>query len=311
MATMSTALLRATAKAAFWQNFESFPDIMDGLAMRVDSDADQETYPWLQYAPGVQEFSGSRSKRPVPSISWTIKNKKFENTVPIAYELRRHNKIGAVSALVGNLGAKARAYPNELMSDLINTGHSSTGYDSQYFFDTDHADPGAAYTTSQDNDLTTAIVLATSPTDVEFAAAVRGAINALYGFKDGDGDPVMPSPNSRIIVMVPPGYKSIAERVQVVDQLTGPVGNDLKGRYETVTNPWLSAPGTAASFYVFNAGGVRKPFIYQVADPIMLEDDAGGDNEYNTKEVSFGSFGYYNVGYGDWRYAVKHLFTTA
>ena len=25
--------------------------------------------------------------------------------------------------------------------------------------------------------------------------------------------------------------------------------------------------------------------------------------------VAFGSFGYYNVGYGDWRYTTRHIFT--
>jgi phage major head subunit gpT-like protein len=309
MATMSTALLRATARAAFWQNFESFPDIMGGIAFRTTSDADQETYPWLAYAPGVREMTGSRTKRPVPALDWTIRNRKWENSVPIAYELRRFGKIGAVQALVGNLGQKARAYPNALISTLIDNGTATLCYDGQFFFDSDHTDPGASYSTNQSNLTTSDITTTTAPTDVEFAAAVRAAIDKLHSFKDGDGDPIVPAPGSVFEVHVPAEYFSVSRRVEVVDQLTGPVGNDLKGRFRTIHNPWISSAATTAEFFVFNPSGVRKPFIYQVADEVTLEDDADGDNEFNTKEVTFGSFGYYNVGYGDWRYAVRHLFT--
>lgn len=310
--TAGQQILRATARAAFWQSFEAFPSILAGLAQRVDSDSDQETYPWLAYAPGVREMAGSRLKRPVPEISWTIKNKKWENTVPINYETYRFNKIGAVQAMLSNLGAKARAYPDKLVSSLIDTGNATLGYDAVNFFATTHKDPGAAYTTNQSNSISVDVTSNGAPatiTDVEFANGVRTARNALFGFKDGDGDPVMMDPNTVMVVMVPADYASIAERVQTVDQLTGPVGNDLKGKFTVRINPWLTLAATTPAFYVFNASGVRKPFIYQVADEIRLEDDLGEQNEFDTKDVSFGSFGFYNVGYGDWRYGVRILFT--
>lgn len=309
MATNGTALLRATAQAAFWQRFESYPSIMDGLVYMQPSNSDQETYAWLAYAPPVREMTASRVSVPVPEISYTIKNKKWENTVPIGYELRKFGKNDVVANLVGEMGAKARAYQDALISSLIATGHSTACYDSQYFFDTDHVDPSATYTTTQNNDLTATITAPTAPTDLEWAAAMRSCIDALYSYKDGAGDPVFPNGAPGFIAMVPPGYRSIAQRVATVDQLTGPVGNDLKGMYRVVVNPWLNAPGTEATFFVFNATGQRKPFILQTADPVQLEDDMGGDNEFNSKEVHFGSFAYYNAGYGDWRYATKYVFT--
>jgi len=42
----------------------------------------------------------------------------------------------------------------------------------------------------------------------------------------------------------------------------------------------------------------------QEADPVTMEDNlAEGDQDI--KDRWMGSFGYYNVGYGDWRYACK------
>jgi hypothetical protein len=97
-----------------------------------------------------------------------------------------------------------------------------------------------------------------------------------------------------------------ARAVYKNDQITGPIANDLKGVFKPVLNPFSDA-GT--EFFTCWTSGRRKPFIYQVAEPVSLEDNIGGDSEFETKDVSFGSFGFYNVGYGDWRYSCLHTFT--
>ncbi len=113
--------------------------------------------------------------------------------------------------------------------------------------------------------------------------------------------------NPRFIALVPAEMLSIARSVANSDMLTGPVSNDLKGVFEVRFNPFDDA---STEFFMFRADGPRKPFIYQVAQEVSLEDNMGGDSEFETKDVSFGTFGYYNVGYGDWRYATRHIFTT-
>lgn len=306
MDTIGIELLRETAQAAFWQAHEDYPALMDGISARVDSDSDQETYPWLSGAPAVREMVGGRQKRSIPEQNFTIVNKEWENTITIGYKLRRFDKLGQVAATLADLGAKARAYPDKLMSLLLDNGGTDTCYDALSFFNDAHLEPRARYQTNQDNALTSNITTPTAPTDLEFAAAVRSAIDALHGFKDGEGDPVWPGMNPNIVVMVPTNMRSVARRVMVADQLTGPVANDVQGEYSMRVNPYLA---NNERFYIFNAGGRRKPFIFQEADPVMLEDDAGGDDDFNTKSVSFGSFGMYNVGYGDWRYCIEHIFT--
>jgi phage major head subunit gpT-like protein len=307
--THSDALIRATAKAAFWQSYESWPSVFDGLVQRVDSNADQENYPWLGYAPKMREMVGSKVAKPIPSFDWTIKNKKWEATVAIDYETRKYGKLGAVQAVLGNLGQKARNFQQSLLSDLVINGATATCYDSQYFFDTDHTDPGAVYTTNQSNYLTSAATAAL-PTDTEMYTACAAMIDALHGFKDNEGDPVMPAMGAKLVLMVPPLYKTVAERIATQSQITGPVGNVLQGAFEVRVNPWLTAPTTSdGRCYMFNASGARKPFIYQVAEDVTLEDNLGGDYEFMTKDAYFSSFGYFNVGYGDWRYVCGYKFT--
>jgi len=307
MLTAADALLKATAKGAFWQSFESYPSIMTGLVAPVTSDSDQETYPWLAYAPGPREMIGSRVKRGVPEISWTIKNRKWESTVAIAYETRKFARLNQVQALLSNLGAKARAYPDNLTSSLIQNGNS-TGfvcYDTKKFFDTVHADPGAAYATSQSNALTYAAATGTTWTDIEMAQAINAAIVGLMGFKDGDGDPVFMDPNKKILIMCAVDVYARLASLQTAPQLTGGLSNPVIQRFEIVANPWLTAVGSTDKFFAFNTSGAHKPFIKQEAEAVSLTDDMGGDSDFMTKDVSFGTFGYYNIGYGDWRYGVQ------
>lgn len=304
-----SSFVRDTAHASFWQRWDSWQSSFGGLVFNTTSNSDQETYPYAAPAPMPQEMLGQIEAKAVPAGSYTIANKKWESTVPIKYEWLKFGRLDVVSSITASLAEKARGHVDYLLSTLL-TGNG-LGPDGQNFFDTDHSDYGAKYTTSQANAISTNITSnCDNPTDIEWAAAVRGLINASLGFKDAWGDPVFPGQNPSFVLMVPAGYKSIAERVEKVDQLTGPVGNDLKGAYRTIVNPFLTAPTTSAgAFYLFVASSVHKPLITQVAEPVSIDDDIGGDFNFATKDARFSAFWYGNVGYGDWRTAVRQSFT--
>ena len=313
MATMSVALTRATARSNFFAQWDAQPNMLDGMSFNVDSNSVEEIYPWILYAPPVKEKRGQTPRKPVPTVDYTIKNKRWENSVEIAYELRRFEKIGQIGQLVSMMGQKARDYPSKLLSELITDGGTNAGYDGISFFNTAHIDPGAEYQTGQSNSLTSNITTTTAPTDEEAHAAVSGAINQILSFVDGAQDPVMPPPDTVFTIMCHPGYSTVFRRLAVSDNLAiaggGNFGNDLKGRIQVWENPWLAAPATTPAFYLINRNSIRKPFIYQTADPLELMDDAGGDYEKTTKDILFFTHAYYNLGYGDWRTMIRHTFT--
>ena len=304
--TYGDQLLRDTARASFWMGYNSIPSVFDALVSVEPSSSDQETYAWLGYAAPVREFLGSRVKMSVPQVTYTIVNKKWEATVVFDYLIRKFGKNNVVAKNVAQMGQKAREHRDSLLTTLLMAGVSTNCYDAQYFFDTDHSDVGAEYTTSQDNDKTTAAATGTQPTDLEFATSMRTAQSSLFGFKDGAGDPFWPGDAPRFIAMVPPAYRAVALQVANSESLTGPIGNDLKGTFEVRVNPWIT---TANQYFLFNASHIQKPFILQMAEEVTIEDDLGGDNEFNTKDCSFGTFGVYNAGYGQWRCALSHIFS--
>lgn len=311
--TQGIQILRDTARAAFWQGWDNFPSITESIAYTMDSNSDQETYAWLAYAPGVREMAGgSKLKQSVPEISFTVKNKIWEATTSVPYLTWKFNKNGAIARLAEETGKKARAHRDKLISlSLMDVGASTTCYDGQYFYDTDHSDPGSIYMTNQTNMLSYAAASGTAPNDVELAGAIGAAITRLMSFRDGAGDPVTYG-------AVQPGgievhssagtgadQASLLMKVAYADYLTSGNTNQVKGLFKPVFNPFLT---TGQYLHVFNTGTSRKPFILQVAEDVRMEDDFGGDEEFNTKDRSFGSFGCYNATYGDWRSAVQVTF---
>ncbi len=304
MLTASDKLIRATARDAFWQNYMSWGSFFEGLYLDVESTSDEENFPFLGYAPKMEEMLGTIKVKPVPSFDYTIKNKKWSAGVPIDYVMRRFCKLNAVAQMVGNLGEKARAFDQYLLSKLLET--NGKGYDGIAYYSASHIDPGATYATAQSNLIArTGIADRVNLTDLEFAAAIRAGRNALYGFKDNEGDPVMPSRDAQIICMVPPGYMGIAERVETAENLTGPVSNDVKGRYTTVVNPFLTQPtSTTGAVYLFVKGTSRKPLMKQTADSLQIDDNL----EITTRDAEVTAFTYGNVGYGDWRLSIKITF---
>lgn len=306
--TMSTELMRATARDAFWTAYRDTPFMFDGILHGTTSDSDQEIYPWLGSAPSPQEMIGSRQRKAVPAFDWTIVNKLWESTITVPYKLRRFGKISAVSNLIADLGRKARLWPTQLSSDLIRDGHTTLCYDGQNFYDVDHTDPGARYQTNQDNDLQSSASDTAAPTDIEFKNAVQAVIGALFGFKDNEGDPFWPADSVAgldLAILVPTDYIEVAEAVASVELLTGSVSNPVKGKFSVLPNPYFALAGTTPVIFGFCRSHPQKAVISQVADDLELSDSMGGDNEFNTKDVDFGTFQLSNVGYGQWRTTVR------
>lgn len=305
MLTHGDQMLRDTARTAFWGSFNNYPDFLDRIAMRKPSTADQEIYAGFGYAPGVREMVGGRKKRSVPQYTYTVVNKQWENTVTIDYITRKSPRgAAAVAELLTGMGRKARAFPTKNASVMINS--NPTGYDNVAFFSTAHVEPGAAYQTNQSNALTRDVVapdLANGgPTDLEMAAAIRTLRLSLFGYVDGDGDPYWPGEDPEVLIMVPTHYMEVTNRVMTADDLTGPVSNDLKGRFKMLVNPYLTAPTASHGyFYAINLSSPDRPILNQVFEDVSMSDDMGGDNEFNNRDASFGSFAVYEQRPAQWR----------
>lgn len=305
MLTSGTDLLSRIAIESFWNSYFAIPDPWSGLVYTRPSSQVTDTYTRLGAAPMPQSWSGDRDAKVANEYSYSLTNEPFDATVKIDKQLIKYQQWDEVSNLIGNLGSKARAHQTKLVTTTMVAGSAAVCEDGQFFFDTDHSSAGAEYTTSQSNDLTISIVDKDAPTDLEFAAAIRACLNALYGYKDDRGDPTIPESDdgSNFVCMVAPSFMTIAQQVANNPTLTGPIGNDVQSRFTVRVNPFLTSTDL---FYFFNAGSNHKPMILQETGGITPDEEM----EYKSGNYLYSASWWGAVGYGQWRTAILYTFTT-
>lgn len=122
----------------FQQAFDGAPSDWQRVAMDVPSTTSQEVYPWLGQNTRFREWIGDRVIQNLATHNFTIRNKKYENTVGVDRDAVEDDTYGVYKPVIQQLGLDAKQHPDELVFSLLAGGTSKTCYDGQYFFDTDH-----------------------------------------------------------------------------------------------------------------------------------------------------------------------------
>jgi phage major head subunit gpT-like protein len=313
---MSTAFTEKGLKATFMQGMKQWPTEYGKLCTIVPSTHDEEKHAYLGAPPWAKEFVDVRQSQRLSEATYTIKNKKYEATLEIPQDDIEDDTTGGLMMRVRQMGGYFIQHRDELvMKDLIDGAYATDCYDAQYFFDTDHADPEAEYSTSQDNDKTSNITATSNPTGTEFAASLITLFTAIRGFKDSRGKPVNP-PGSALWLEGPPCFEYIFSKFVNMQKIShdGATTEDnvFKGMLAGyILNPWTA---NAERFRLYNLSGFIKPFIFQMRKDTVLQYLRADDRNpnwasFNSDSNFFGAKARYNAGYGDWRMAVSEIYT--
>lgn len=108
------------------------------VAMTVPSNTSETTYGWLGQFPQLREWIGDRIVKNLAAHGFTVKNRIFESTVSIPRPAIEDDQFGVFGPIVQEMGKASAEFPNELIFSLLSHGFTTTCYDGQYFFDTDH-----------------------------------------------------------------------------------------------------------------------------------------------------------------------------
>lgn len=108
------------------------------IAMLASSQTRESTYTWLGQVPRVREWLGERRVKSLAAHSYAIQNRNFEDTIEVPANDIKDDQYGAFAPLVTELGRAAGDLPDELCFGLLSAGFTTTCYDGQNFFDTDH-----------------------------------------------------------------------------------------------------------------------------------------------------------------------------
>lgn len=123
---------------SFNEGFTGAKTAYRDIAMVTKSNTSELDYGWMAQIPSVREWIGDRIVNNLSAFGYTIKNRKFENTISVPREKIEDDSYGMFSPLFREMGKAAAEHPDQLVFSLLGLGFASACYDGQYFFDTDH-----------------------------------------------------------------------------------------------------------------------------------------------------------------------------
>ena len=279
------------------------------ISMLFGSDQDSETYKWLGQSPAMREWVGGRNAKGFRENGLTITNKHFEATIEVLVREMRRDKTGQVMARIRDLAARTNSHWASLISTLIINGESTTCYDGQFFFDTDHAEGDSG---TQSNDITTDISalpagvhgVVTAPSIEEAQQSVMKSVAQMLGFKDDVGEP-MNENATNFLVMCP-----VSLYITFQKAIALPVSPDLNTQ-EIPANMNIGVVANARlstwtdQFVTLRTDGEVKPFIRQQETDVELKAKAeDSEYEFDNDAHEYGVDTWRNVGYGYWQHAV-------
>lgn len=310
LTSASTAVKLRSITAKFDAAVKATVPFYSRVCTVIRSGGYDEQYGMLGSVPSVREWLADRKFHSVRAAHFTLVNKLWESSLAIPKTDIEDDRLNLYGPLASNQGVRAARHPDKLLlSDIVVNGTTNLCLDGQAFFDTDHAwgDSG-----TQDNDLTSAIVAAASPTVDEFYAAVVGMLTAMLSFVDDHGellhdDAVFGTNGGIELVAVGPlKYWSVAKKVFT----PGIAINSGETNVPIVLADYVPTPHVTGNYFdLYRVDTPIKPYVFQARSPLKRQMKGMDDMEF--KDVKLMTEARYNLGYAAWWNAVRHTFTTA
>lgn len=281
---------------------------LDGVSNLFTSDQASETYNFLGQSPAMRLWVGGRQAKGFSGEGLTIVNNHYEATIEVAKKDARRDKTPQIQARIAEFYDRAQTHWTSLLSTLLLNAPSTTCYDGQFFFDTDHSEGDSG---TQDNDITVDISalpaavhgVVTAPSVEEMQQSVLKGIAQILAFKDDRGEPM--NENARRFTVVVPVGLYLTAVASVSTLTTAALAQNL--------NPNLIAGITVDvqmnarltwtdSFAVFRTDSPIKAFIRQTEQDVELKAKAeGSEFEFDNDAWQFGIDAWRGVGYGYWQ----------
>jgi phage major head subunit gpT-like protein len=277
-------------KTGFDMAFENATTITERIAMRVQSDSPIETYNWFGPTPMMEEWIGDRILSELRAYAMTIENKDWANGLRIKANDIRDDKLGMIMPRIQRLGGMAGRHQEKLVIEKLLAGFTTTGYDGQFFFDTDHVDGNGS---AQSNKGTAALD----------ATSYNAAWTAMMSLTDENGEPL--AMGMQPTLLVGPKLRSTARQLLEAEVLSSGATNTDAGTADLIVSPRLVGTYDDYWFLLFSGDGGMRPIILQEKEPVEFIQQFDPDSEgyFNRKEYRAGANWRGNVGYAWWQLA--------
>lgn len=275
-----------------WALAEDAKDVSPYI-METKSNGRDEEYGWLGQSPTMSEWIDERRKKSLNSFDYTLKNKDYEATMPVARNDLEDDRLGAVQMRIADMAVKAKStHPRKLFFEALLAGTTALCYDGATFFSASHSEGDSG--TQSNLVSSTGITLAALDTDIDTAIA------RMKGFKDDIGEPFDES-DVQIGVVCSLALEAVFNKLNTADKI-GDDTNTKKGKL-TIT---ASGRLTGNTWYLGNLKPGLKPFIRQIRQAVQfnsLQNDS--DAGFMTKIFYYGVDSREVFGYGLWQKMIK------
>lgn len=264
------------------------------IATIVDSTADKESYNWLGAAPAMRQWVDERVPGALRTHAYDVENHKYEATIEVDRETFEDDRLGQIKPRIEELAVRAAMHPDELVCNLLNAGFTTTCYDGQYFFDTDHAEGASG---AQSNQL--ALNLS--------AANLETAVERMLGFKDDQGQALAVMPDTLLV-----GADNFFNARQILNSTSivvagasdveKPSGNPLSGMLNLLVSPHVDN----GKWFVLATQYPVRPLLFQwrVKPEFTAVTDPSDEYVFSTDTFKYGVRSRCGAGYGLWYLAV-------
>lgn len=275
-------------RTIFNRAFEMTQPEYEPFVTTVPSTGKSEKYKWLGAIPTMKKYKDEVPFEKLSAYSWEIANDTYVNGLEIDREDIEDDNLGLVKPTIEEMGAEARRHPGELVFNLVNNGFAATGYDGQFFFDTDHSDEGSA---AQSNK-------ASGGGSVLSETSLTTALSAMRRIKDHRGRPMRIKPNT---LVVPPELEITAKKL--IQQTTKASGeqNIFLNTLNLLVSEYLTS---ATAWFLFDLSRSLKPLVYQtrILPSFEAQDQPSDENAFLRDKFRWKVRARYGVGYGLWQF---------
>lgn len=136
--TESLDLVYRGFSTVYKDSFDKAPSHYAKIAMTMPSSARDETYGWIGHFPNLREWIGPRHVQNLAASTFTILNRKFEQTIAVTRDEISDDQLGIFKPMFAELGLAAKPHPDKLVFELLASGFASNCYDGQFYCDIDH-----------------------------------------------------------------------------------------------------------------------------------------------------------------------------
>jgi len=223
------------------------------LVEKVPSTGDSNVYSWLGHIAGMKEWYKGQPRvlRNIESFDFTVRNRKFENTIPIYEDDLEDEQLPQYSQIAKRMGIESKLLVDQLVFELFDNAFNS----SYPIFD------GKAW--CADNHVIGQSTIDNKRTATLAESSLEEAIRAITAFqvqpdKLSKARPL--NPTSKLMLVVPPALQTTAEKLVTLPLVSGGSSNYLYKKAEVLVSPWLTS---TTAWFLVNVGASIKPIFVQ------------------------------------------------